>query len=443
MRSNSIPRPNADGERHALHLYVVKVRLDRLRVTRDRFVELLREENVGAGIHYAAVHLHPFYRDAYGWRREDFPNAAAASQRVLTLPGQPGMSDDDVAGGHRGRHTRRPSKSPVTIELSAIDRERFGYVTARAFASDPADVARCDGFCAANGVQLLIVRCSTDSLTTVHAFEDAGARLMDCMVRYRCDLRKHPVHDTSGVDWIRTAQPGDAEAIARVAARAFSGYEGHYHADPRLRREDAAETYRDWAARSCADTNLAEKIFVASAGDTIAGFVTLRRNSDAEMEAVLLAIAPEAQGSGVPYAMGIKVLRWSADAGARRLIVTTQVEQRRDAAYARAASFRSGVVGLHAPQMVRRLARALHDDDPHGVVAAACGDEAPAFCGKPIDVFDRDGRTLAWQWEILVSRALLLAQLVFERDDASALPVGLFERRLQALIEFGLPALRL
>lgn len=93
-----IPRLNAEGERHALHLYVVKVRLERLRVTRDRFVELLREENVGAGIHYAAVHLHPFYRDAYGWRPNDFPNAAAASQRVLTLPGQPGMSDDDVAG---------------------------------------------------------------------------------------------------------------------------------------------------------------------------------------------------------------------------------------------------------------------------------------------------------------------------------------------------------
>lgn len=214
----------------------------------------------------------------------------------------------------------------MRIELSAIDRERFGYVTARALADEPADVARCDGFCRGNGVELLIVRCPTTAMATVHAFENAGARLMDCMVRYRCDLRKHPLQDAGGVDWIRDARPGDAEAIARVAARAFSGYEGHYHADPRLRREDAAETYRDWAVRSCADTNLAEQIFVASTGDTIAGFVTLRRNSEAEMEAVLLAIDPEAQGSGIPYAMGIKVLRWSADAGARRLIVTTQVD---------------------------------------------------------------------------------------------------------------------
>lgn len=213
----------------------------------------------------------------------------------------------------------------MTIELSPIDRERFGYVTARAFANEPGDAATCDAFCADNGVQLLIVRCSTNAMATVHAFEDAGARVMDCMVRYRCDLRKHPVQDTRGVDWIRGAQPADAEEIARIAARAFAGYEGHYHADPRLRREDAAETYRDWAARSCVDSNLAEQIFVAGIGETIAGFVTLRRNSEAEMEAVLLAIAPEAQGSGVPYAMGIKVLRWAADVGARRLIVTTQV----------------------------------------------------------------------------------------------------------------------
>jgi ribosomal protein S18 acetylase RimI-like enzyme len=213
----------------------------------------------------------------------------------------------------------------VTIELSAIDRERFGFVTARALADEEADVARCDAFCSANGVALLIVRCPTTAIATVHAFEDAGGRLMDCMVRYRRDLRKHPLENPAGLDWIREARPEDAEAIAGVAARAFSGYEGHYHADRRLRREDAAETYRDWAVRSSADQNVAERIFVACDGDTVAGFVTLRRNSEAEMEAVLLAIAPEAQGSGVPYAMGVKALRWAADAGARRLIVSTQV----------------------------------------------------------------------------------------------------------------------
>ncbi len=91
-----LARPNAHGARHALHLYIVKVKRGRAGLTRDDFVRMLRERNVGAGVHYAAVHLHPFYRNAYGWHPEQFPSALAVSQEVLSLPGQPGMSDGDV-----------------------------------------------------------------------------------------------------------------------------------------------------------------------------------------------------------------------------------------------------------------------------------------------------------------------------------------------------------
>lgn len=91
-----VPRPNENSERHALHLYVIKLQLDALRIDRNEFVEALREENIGAGIHYDAVHLHPFYHDTYGWRPSDYPVSTAISQRVLTLPGQPAMSDEDA-----------------------------------------------------------------------------------------------------------------------------------------------------------------------------------------------------------------------------------------------------------------------------------------------------------------------------------------------------------
>src|SRR6185312_15760098 len=63
-----IERMNQNGERHALHLYIVKLRLERLTGDRNEIVSALREENIGAGIHYDAVHLHPFYRETYGWR---------------------------------------------------------------------------------------------------------------------------------------------------------------------------------------------------------------------------------------------------------------------------------------------------------------------------------------------------------------------------------------
>lgn len=213
----------------------------------------------------------------------------------------------------------------MTVELSPLDSVRFGVVTARAFAEVPADAARIKAFCDANGVQLLIVRCPTTAISTVHAFERDGGSVMECIVRYRLDLRKHVLEDASGLNWIRDAGPEDADAIAGVAARAFAGYEGHYHADPRLPRAGVDAAYRDWVYRSCVDATLHERIIVACDGDAVTGFVILRRNSAAEMEAVLLAVAPEAQGSGVPYAIGIKTLRWAADAGARRLIVCTHV----------------------------------------------------------------------------------------------------------------------
>lgn len=92
-----VDRPNLNGERHALHLYVIKLRLELLTADRNEIVSALREENVGAGIHYDAIHLHPFYRETYGWQPNDFPIAADVSSRVLTLPGQPNMTDDDIA----------------------------------------------------------------------------------------------------------------------------------------------------------------------------------------------------------------------------------------------------------------------------------------------------------------------------------------------------------
>ncbi len=87
-------RPDA---RHAWHLYVLRLHLDWLRIDRARFIEELRRRNIGASVHFIPVHLHPFYRDKYGWRPEDFPVAYAEYQRVVSLPLHSRLTDDDVA----------------------------------------------------------------------------------------------------------------------------------------------------------------------------------------------------------------------------------------------------------------------------------------------------------------------------------------------------------
>jgi len=82
--------------KHAWHLYVIKIIPEKLKINRDQFIEALRGENIGTSVHFIPVHLHPYYRDTYGFKRGDFPNAEYAYERVISLPLYPKMSDEDV-----------------------------------------------------------------------------------------------------------------------------------------------------------------------------------------------------------------------------------------------------------------------------------------------------------------------------------------------------------
>lgn len=86
----------SDGMVHSWHLYVVQLEPTRLRITRDQFIEKLREQNIGTSVHFIPLHLHPLYRDRYGYRPETFPNATAAYERIVSLPIYPAMSPQDV-----------------------------------------------------------------------------------------------------------------------------------------------------------------------------------------------------------------------------------------------------------------------------------------------------------------------------------------------------------
>jgi dTDP-4-amino-4,6-dideoxygalactose transaminase len=91
----TLPEPPTWGT-HSWHLYVIQLNLDRLTIDRDVFVRLLREENIGVSVHFIPLHLHPYYRDRFGYRPTDFPNALQAYERVISLPLYPRMSEADV-----------------------------------------------------------------------------------------------------------------------------------------------------------------------------------------------------------------------------------------------------------------------------------------------------------------------------------------------------------
>ena len=72
-----------------------------LSADRDTIMNAIQAENIGIGIHFRAVHLHPFYRDTFGFTRGMFPRAEYYSDRTISLPLYPRMTDaeaDEVAG---------------------------------------------------------------------------------------------------------------------------------------------------------------------------------------------------------------------------------------------------------------------------------------------------------------------------------------------------------
>lgn len=82
--------------RHALHLYLLVLEIEQFSASRNEIVAALRAEGIGAAIHYRALHLEPYFVEQFGHAPADFPHAASLSDRILTLPLTPGMSDADA-----------------------------------------------------------------------------------------------------------------------------------------------------------------------------------------------------------------------------------------------------------------------------------------------------------------------------------------------------------
>jgi dTDP-4-amino-4,6-dideoxygalactose transaminase len=87
------PQPQEDTL-HARHLYQVRIMRDAPR-TRDQVLDFLTQRRIGTGVHYRAVHLHPYYRDRYKIDPASLPRATDISERTLSLPLSPKVTEAD------------------------------------------------------------------------------------------------------------------------------------------------------------------------------------------------------------------------------------------------------------------------------------------------------------------------------------------------------------
>jgi len=88
--------PPAEDRIHAWHLYPVRLRLERLAIDRNAFIDELKRAGVGCSVHWRPLHLHPYYEETFGWRAEDFPAATSIWERLVSLPIFPKMRQDEI-----------------------------------------------------------------------------------------------------------------------------------------------------------------------------------------------------------------------------------------------------------------------------------------------------------------------------------------------------------
>lgn len=81
---------------HSWHLFVIRLKLDRLKIDRAQFITDLQQRGIGTSVHWLPLHMHPYYRETYGYAPQDLPAAASLYPEIVTLPLYPDMSDADI-----------------------------------------------------------------------------------------------------------------------------------------------------------------------------------------------------------------------------------------------------------------------------------------------------------------------------------------------------------
>lgn len=90
-----LPASPEPDTRHAYHLYTILVDDGRAGVSRDRFLECMKAQSVGVGVHYLSLPEHPYYQQTFGWRAEDYPHAMRVGRQTVSLPLSAKLTPDD------------------------------------------------------------------------------------------------------------------------------------------------------------------------------------------------------------------------------------------------------------------------------------------------------------------------------------------------------------
>lgn len=86
----------SENSKHAYHLYPLQIRFDTLKISKKEFFQKMKERNIFLQVHYVPVHLQPFYKNNFGFKAGDFPEAEIFYEREFSIPMYPTLLDEDI-----------------------------------------------------------------------------------------------------------------------------------------------------------------------------------------------------------------------------------------------------------------------------------------------------------------------------------------------------------
>lgn len=208
------------------------------------------------------------------------------------------------------------------VELSDLDTRHFGVRAARVANVTADTLPRILDRCHEERIQFLIARCDASDVAAAQAMCAQRFGLMDTLVYWDRPLTI-PLAESRTTVVVRPVRRDEIASVCEIAEQAFTGYVGHYHADPRLDRARCVGVYVSWAERSCLSREVADDVLVGEIDGRIVGFITVRGGETGT--AMVGGVRPDARGLGVYRTLLESSVRWCTAAGSQRMEISTQV----------------------------------------------------------------------------------------------------------------------
>lgn len=218
------------------------------------------------------------------------------------------------------------------LKWSDVDYKRFGLKTAKLSVDNQnLDIRSVLSTFKKNNGQLFIIRCDTTLFKTLYQLQyEEGFFLTDSMLNFSISIHTNATSSVSKKKEyeIVSADKDYSDLLSKIATKAFAGYLGHYHNNPRLNNKRCDEVYVDWSKNLVLRDDMADAVLVCRYNDSIVGFASLKLKNEVAV-AGLLCVDPAFEGEGIATTLHQKRFEWCKEKGIRNFQINTSINNQK------------------------------------------------------------------------------------------------------------------